>query len=105
MFRQYPNNVFRCVRSVQVFAASGAVLDHSLDQHKTGLADAVRDATDGLGADVIYDPVGGDMFDTATRCIASEGRLLAIGFASGAWRDALMPTVVANSAAPIRHPA
>jgi NADPH:quinone reductase len=35
------------------------------------------------GADVIYDPVGGDIFDLSTRCIASEGRLLVIGFAGG----------------------
>jgi NADPH2:quinone reductase len=32
---------------------------------------------------VIYDPVGGDVFDGSTRCIASEGRLLIIGFAAG----------------------
>ena len=39
--------------------------------------------TDGRGADVIYDPVGGDIFDTSMRCIAWNGRLLVIGFASG----------------------
>ena len=35
------------------------------------------------GADVIYDPVGGDVFDGSTRCIAFEGRLLLVGFTSG----------------------
>jgi len=35
------------------------------------------------GADVIYDPVGGDIFDLSTKCIAPEGRLLVVGFASG----------------------
>ncbi|PYM53089.1 MAG: hypothetical protein DMD79_27050 [Candidatus Rokuibacteriota bacterium] len=35
------------------------------------------------GADVVYDPVGGDVFDGSTRCIAFEGRLLTIGFAGG----------------------
>ena len=50
-----------------------------------GLAEAVREATGGRGADVVYDTVGGDVFDAATRCIAHEGRLLLVGFASGRW--------------------
>ena len=40
-------------------------------------------ATDGRGADVIYDPVGGDIFDVSTKCIAFNGRLVVVGFASG----------------------
>lgn len=47
------------------------------------LKDKVNALTDGRGADVIYDPVGGDLFDQACRCIAWNGRLLVIGFASG----------------------
>ena len=43
----------------------------------------VKEFTDGRGADVIYDPVGGDTFDLSTKCIAFEGRILIIGFASG----------------------
>jgi NADPH2:quinone reductase len=43
----------------------------------------VKDLTDGRGADVIYDPVGGDIFDESVRCIAFDGRLLVIGFTSG----------------------
>ena len=39
--------------------------------------------TEGHGADVVYDPVGGDAFDTSMRCTAPEGRILVIGFASG----------------------
>ncbi len=39
--------------------------------------------TNGKGADVIFDPVGGDVFDESTRCIAFNGRLLVIGFAGG----------------------
>ncbi|MGH7337542.1 MAG: zinc-binding dehydrogenase, partial [Myxococcota bacterium] len=50
-----------------------------------GLAEAVLEATAGIGVDVVYDTVGGDAFETATRCIAHEGRLLLIGFASGRW--------------------
>lgn len=43
----------------------------------------VKAMTDGRGADVIYDSVGGDTFDRSTKCIAFDGRLLVIGFASG----------------------
>jgi NADPH2:quinone reductase len=39
--------------------------------------------TGGKGADLIFDPVGGDVFDESTRCIAFDGRLLVIGFAAG----------------------
>ncbi len=45
--------------------------------------DRVKELTDGNGADVIYDPVGGDVFDQSLRCINWGGRLLVIGFASG----------------------
>ncbi len=43
----------------------------------------VNKLTSGRGADVIYDPVGGDVFDKSLKCIAWEGRALVIGFASG----------------------
>lgn len=43
----------------------------------------VKELTNGQGADVIYDPVGGDTFDLSTKCIAFEGRILVIGFAGG----------------------
>lgn len=49
----------------------------------SGFKDAVKDLTGGKGADVIYDPVGGDVFDESTRCINFNGRLLVIGFTSG----------------------
>lgn len=48
-----------------------------------GLRDRVLDLTDGRGADVIYDPVGGDVFDESIRCIAWRGRLVVVGFAAG----------------------
>ena len=48
-----------------------------------GFRQQVKDLTDGRGADVIYDPVGGDIFDESVRCIAFGGRLLVIGFTSG----------------------
>ncbi len=56
--------------------------DHVLNT-KEGFRQAVKDLTDGRGADVIYDPVGGDVFDESVRCIAFNGRLLVIGFTSG----------------------
>ena len=54
-----------------------------------GFRERVKALTGG-GADVIYDPVGGDIFDESTRCIAFDGRLLVVGFTSG--RIATVPT-------------
>ncbi|WP_309605399.1 NADPH:quinone oxidoreductase family protein [Phenylobacterium sp.] len=48
-----------------------------------GFRERVKEITGGHGADVIYDPVGGDVFDESVRCIAFDGRLLSIGFTSG----------------------
>jgi NADPH2:quinone reductase len=48
-----------------------------------GFREAVLEITGGRGADLVYDPVGGDAFDESTRCIAFGGRLLVVGFASG----------------------
>jgi NADPH2:quinone reductase len=56
-----------------------------------GFKDKVKAITGGRGADVIYDPVGGDVFDESVRCIAFDGRLLVIGFTSGR-----IPNVSAN---------
>ncbi|KQN27075.1 NADPH:quinone oxidoreductase [Sphingomonas sp. Leaf34] len=57
-----------------------------------GFRAAVRDLTGG-GADIVVDPVGGDVFDESTRCTAFGGRLLVVGFASG--RIATLPTNIA----------
>lgn len=54
-----------------------------IDYTQTGWVERVKELTDGRGADVIYDPVGGDVFSLSTKCIAFEGRLVVIGFASG----------------------
>lgn len=63
--------------------------DHVLNT-ADGFRQQVKDLTGGRGADVIYDPVGGDVFDESVRCIAFDGRLLVIGFTSG--RIATVPT-------------
>src|SRR5258705_463194 len=55
----------------------------AIDYREEDFVAAVKEATKGKGADVIYDPVGGDVFDQSLRCIAWEGRLLVIGFTSG----------------------
>jgi NADPH2:quinone reductase len=55
-----------------------------------GFRERVKELTGGRGADVIFDPVGGDVFDESTRCIAFAGRLLVVGFAGG--RIADVPT-------------
>ena len=49
----------------------------------SGFREPVKALTGGNGADVIYDPVGGDVFDESTRCIAFDGRIAIIGFTSG----------------------
>jgi len=56
-----------------------------------GFRERVKELTGGRGADVIYDPVGGDVFDESVRCIAFNGRLLVVGFTSGR-----IPTVSVN---------
>jgi NADPH2:quinone reductase len=57
--------------------------DETVDYTTQDLKDTVKELTGGKGADVIYDPVGGEAFDLAARCIAWNGRLLVVGFASG----------------------
>jgi NADPH:quinone reductase len=69
--------------------AQGA--EHALNYSDGTWVDQVKQLTGGRGADVIYDPVGGDVFDLSTKCIASGGRLIVIGFASGR-----IPSIAAN---------
>jgi NADPH2:quinone reductase len=64
--------------------AKSAGADETVNYTETPIRDAVRDITGGKGADIIYDPVGGDVGEQALRSIARGGRYLVIGFASGA---------------------
>ena len=101
--------------AVQIGAALGARVigtagsPDKLDLVKQNGADAVinyrdedwvervQELTGGRGADVIYDPVGGDTFDLSTKCIAFEGRILIIGFASGRIPSAKMNRVLVKN--------
>src|SRR5205085_1485105 len=71
---------------VEVCRKLGAHL--ALDYREHDFVDAVKEFTDGRGADVIYDPVGGDTYDRSTKCIAFEGRILIIGFTGGRFAEA-----------------
>jgi NADPH:quinone reductase len=57
--------------------------DHVLDSESDDIKGRVRELTAGRGADVVYDPVGGAVFDASLRCVAWEGRIVVVGFASG----------------------
>ncbi len=55
----------------------------SIDYLAEDFVARVKEITGGHGADVVYDPVGGDVFDASTKCIAFEGRIVVVGFTSG----------------------
>ena len=62
--------------------------DLAVDYRADDFVAMTNDATDGRGADVIYDSVGGDTFDRSRKCIAFEGRIVVVGFAGGRIADA-----------------
>lgn len=72
-------------------AGADAVVDLSAADLHDSLRAQVYDLTDGRGADIVLDPLGGDAFDAALRAVAWRGRLVVIGFASGR-----IPTVKVN---------
>ncbi|MFF4749711.1 NADPH:quinone oxidoreductase family protein [Streptomyces sp. NPDC002514] len=57
--------------------------DVVVDRHTEDVVAAVKQATGGRGADVVYDPVGGDAYAQSAKAVAFEGRILVVGFASG----------------------
>lgn len=65
--------------------------DHLINSHDEDVRVRIKALTDGRGAEVIYDPVGGDLFTASLRSIAFEGRILVIGFAGGT-----VPQIPAN---------
>ena len=64
-------------------AAKDAGADHLIDYSQQDLRSALKDIVGKKGVDVVYDPVGGDMFEAALRSTAWGGRVLVVGFASG----------------------
>lgn len=79
----------RGAERLAVARARGA--DHVIDSDGPDLKGQVRELTGGRGADVVVDPVGGALFDTSLRCVAWEGRIVVVGFASGT-----VPQIPAN---------
>ncbi|AXM97172.1 NADPH:quinone oxidoreductase family protein [Pseudomonas plecoglossicida] len=71
--------------------AKAAGADELIDYSQASLKDEIKRLTGGQGVDVIYDPVGGDLFEQAVRGLAWNGRLLVVGFASGT-----IPKMAAN---------
>jgi len=65
--------------------------DVTIDYRSEDVRARVKELTDGRGADVIYDPVGGEMFDASLRSVAPDGRIVVVGFASGT-----IPQIPAN---------
>jgi len=64
-----------------VAKAKGA--DHLILSAREPFRDAVKRITDGRGADVVFDPVGGEVFENSLRCIAWGARILVVGFTGG----------------------
>ena len=75
----------------KVSAAKSFGADHAIDYRQGGFRERVLALTNGLGADVVFDPVGGDVFDESLRCVAPLARLIPMGFASGR-----IPSIPAN---------
>jgi NADPH:quinone reductase len=74
---------------VQTAIKKGA--DFGLVHGTDDLGGQIKELNGGRGVDIVYDPVGGPLFDQALRCVAPEGRILIIGFASGQ-----VPSIPAN---------
>ncbi len=74
---------------LEVAKAQGA--DYLIDYRTEDVRARVKELTDGRGADAVFDPVGGEVFDASLRAVAQGGRILVVGFASGA-----VPQIPAN---------
>ncbi|MEM6761180.1 MAG: zinc-binding dehydrogenase, partial [Pseudomonadota bacterium] len=74
-----------CARGADKLAVAGAAgADHLIDSDSDDLREAVKALG---GADVVYDPVGGDLFRAALRATRPDGRIILVGFASGTLPD------------------
>lgn len=76
--------VIACASSeAKLAAASARGADHLLRSDREPLREAIKRLTDGRGADVVFDPVGGAVFEESLRCVAWGARLLVVGFTGG----------------------
>lgn len=71
--------------------------DEVINRKREDFVEGVKARTGGRGSDVVFDPVGGQTFLRSLDCMATQGRLLAIGFASGSWADAPTAKLVPNN--------
>lgn len=71
--------------------------DDVIDSGQEDFVERINVITQGQGVDLIFDPVGGDIFSRSLSCLNFGGRLLAIGFASGAWGDASTQDLALNN--------
>src|SRR4029077_369617 len=78
--------------------------DAALNYRERDFAVAVKEFTGGRGADVILDPVGGEVFERSTKCIAFEGRIVVIGFTSGRIAQAATNHALVKSYSIVRVP-
>ncbi len=72
-----------CSSDAKIAFAKSQGADAGINYSRDDLNQAIKTLTDGRGADVVYDAVGGDAFDACSRAMAWDGRLLVVGFASG----------------------
>ncbi|WP_406071103.1 NADPH:quinone oxidoreductase family protein [Micromonospora sp. NBC_01638] len=79
----------------EVARALGA--DVVVDRRSEDFVAVVKEFTDGRGADVVYDPVGGEAYQRSTKCIAFEGRILVVGFAGGDIQSAALNHALVKS--------
>jgi NADPH2:quinone reductase len=71
--------------------------DAVIDSSREDFVERINQLTLGSGVDLVFDPVGGEVFNRSLSCLNFKGRLLAIGFASGAWSDASTKDLVLNN--------
>jgi NADPH:quinone reductase len=79
-------------QKAEVARALGA--DVVVDRFSQDFVEVVKEVTGGRGADVVYDPVGGQTYARSTKCIAFEGRVLIVGFAGGEIQSAALNHVL-----------
>ncbi len=76
-------------KKLEIARSRGA--DHLINNRDNRFRDKIMQITSGKGVNAVYDPIGGEVFSESLRCLAPEGRIMPVGFASGA-----IPQIAAN---------